>query len=54
MPQHKNDSFHEMTIKEKMATVVGIALLIIMVAGFIFGLYFFGMAGIFELAWCSV
>ena len=49
MPQHKNESFREMTIKEKMATVAGIALLIIMVAGFIFGLYFFGLAGIFEL-----
>ena len=49
MPQHKNESFREMTMKEKIATVVGIALLIIIVAGFIFGLYFFGLAGIFEL-----
>ncbi|WP_075618587.1 YrvL family regulatory protein [Paenisporosarcina indica] len=49
MPESKNDSFRDMNIKEKIATVVGIALLIIMVAGFLFGLIFFGMAGVFEL-----
>ncbi|GAB3056602.1 regulatory YrvL family protein [Virgibacillus ainsalahensis] len=49
MPEHKNDSFHDMNRKEKIATVAGIALLIILVAGFVLGLYFFGMAGIFEL-----
>ena len=49
MPEHKNDSFREMKIKEKTAIVAGIALLIILVAGFVLGLYFFGLAGIFEL-----
>lgn len=49
MPEHENDSFRDMNIKEKMATVGGIALLIILVLGFVFGLYFFGMVGAFEL-----
>lgn len=49
MPEHKNDSFRDMNIKEKVATVSVIALLIIMVVGFVLGLYFFGMAGVFEL-----
>ena len=49
MPEHENDSFCDMNIKEKMATVAGIGLLIILVVGFVFGLYFFGMVGVFEL-----
>ncbi|MFS0762303.1 YrvL family regulatory protein [Peribacillus phoenicis] len=49
MPENKNDSFRDMNIKEKMATVAGLAFLIIMVVGFVMGLYFFGLAGIFEL-----
>ncbi|KPH71289.1 MULTISPECIES: regulatory YrvL family protein [Bacillaceae] len=49
MPEHKNDSFRNMNIKEKMATILGIALLIILAVGFVFGLFFFGLAGIFEL-----
>ncbi|MGM0890075.1 MAG: YrvL family regulatory protein [Bacillota bacterium] len=49
MPENKNDSFHDMNIKEKMATVTGIAFLIILVVGFILGLYSFGLAGVFEL-----
>ncbi len=36
-------------IKGKIATVAGIALLIILVIGFVLGFYFFGMVGIFEL-----
>ncbi|ONN64117.1 regulatory YrvL family protein, partial [Herbaspirillum sp. VT-16-41] len=48
-PEHKNDSFRNMNIKEKMATILGIALLIILAVGFVFGLFFFGLAGIFEL-----
>lgn len=43
MPEHKNDSFRNMNIKEKMATILGIALLIILAVGFVFGL--------FSLAW---
>lgn len=49
MPEHKNDSFRDMNIKEKMATVSGIVLLISLVVGFVLGLYFFGMAGVFKL-----
>jgi hypothetical protein len=36
-------------MKEKTAIVAGIALLIILVAGFVLGFYFFGMAGVLEL-----
>lgn len=49
MPEHKDDSFRNMNIKEKILTIAGIALLIILVIGFVFGLYFFGLAGAFEL-----
>ncbi|MBK5482048.1 MULTISPECIES: YrvL family regulatory protein [unclassified Peribacillus] len=49
MPENKNDSFRDMNLKEKMATVTGLAFLIILVVGFVLGLYFFGLAGVFEL-----
>lgn len=49
MPENKNDSFRDMNIKEKMTTVAGIAFLIILVVGFVMGLYFFGLVGVFEL-----
>lgn len=49
MTEHNNDSFRDMNIKEKTVTVAGIALLIILVVGFVLGLYFFGMVGAFEL-----
>ncbi|MCF3942643.1 regulatory YrvL family protein [Oceanobacillus alkalisoli] len=49
MPESNDDSFRNMNKKEKIATVVGIALLILFVAGFIFGLYFFGLAGVFKV-----
>lgn len=45
----KNDSFRNMNLKDKAATVAGVSLLIILVAGFVLGIYFFGMAGIFKL-----
>lgn len=38
-----------MNIKEKMATVAGLAFLFILVVGFVWGLYFFGLAGVFAL-----
>ncbi|GGK02526.1 hypothetical protein GCM10007063_26050 [Lentibacillus kapialis] len=38
-----------MNKKEKTATIVGMTLLIILVAGFVLGIYFFGIEGIFEL-----
>ncbi|MFE0505100.1 YrvL family regulatory protein [Peribacillus butanolivorans] len=49
MPENKNDSFRDMNIKEKMTTVAGIVFLIILVVGFVMGLYFFGLVGVFEL-----
>lgn len=49
MEDDKEESFRNMTLKDKMLTIVGITLLIIFVIGVIFGFYFFGMAGIFEL-----
>ncbi|MFF2589622.1 YrvL family regulatory protein [Peribacillus butanolivorans] len=49
MPENKTDSFRDMNIKEKMTTVAGIAFLIILVTGFVMGLYFFGLVGVFEL-----
>lgn len=38
-----------MNLKGKIATIVGLALLIILVAALVIGLYIFGLAGIFEL-----
>ncbi|CDQ40607.1 YrvL family regulatory protein [Virgibacillus salexigens] len=49
MPEHKNNLFRDMNIREKTATIVGIGSLIILVLSFVIGLYFFGLAGIFEL-----
>ncbi|MEJ8766729.1 regulatory YrvL family protein [Oceanobacillus sp. HCA-5259] len=49
MPESNDYSFRNMNKKEKVATVVGIGLLILFVAGFIFGLYFFGLAGVFKV-----
>ncbi|WP_010651547.1 YrvL family regulatory protein [Oceanobacillus massiliensis] len=49
MSEHKNDSFHNMNIRKKMMIVAGIALLIIFVVSYVFGLYFFGFAGVFKL-----
>ncbi|MEH7386370.1 YrvL family regulatory protein [Bacillus sp. JJ1521] len=48
MAEHKNDSFRDLNIKNKTGTVVGIALLIIVLVGFLFGFYFFGIAGVFK------
>lgn len=42
-------SFKDMNVKEKLVTIIGIALLIILVIGIIFGLYFFGLAGVFKI-----
>ena len=48
MPEQE-DSFRDKSLKDKTVTVVGVALLLIFVLGFLFGLYFFGLAGIFKL-----
>lgn len=47
--EEMEDSFRNMNLKGKIATVIGIALLIVLVIGFVFGLYFFGLAGVFKL-----
>ncbi|WP_058307326.1 YrvL family regulatory protein [Gracilibacillus massiliensis] len=47
MSKYKDDSSSD--LKEKVATVAGITFLAIMVLGFVLGLYFFGMAGLFDL-----
>ena len=49
MPEDKDDSFRDMNIIEKTVTVAVITVLIILVVGFVFGLYLFGMAGVFKL-----
>lgn len=49
MPESNDDSFRNMNKKEKIVTVVGIALLIIVAVGFVFGIYFFGLAGVFKV-----
>nr|WP_106782880.1 YrvL family regulatory protein [Lysinibacillus timonensis] len=49
MTEHKNSSFRDMNIKEKIITILGIALLLILVSCFVLGLYFFGIVGVFEL-----
>lgn len=41
--------FREMNRKEKLATIVAITVLIVMAIGILFGIYFFGMAGIFNI-----
>lgn len=49
MADHHNESFKKMNLKEKTATVIGFTLFIIFVIGIVFGIYFFGVAGIFAL-----
>lgn len=49
MPEPVNDSFRDMNTKGKIVTVIGIALLILFVVSFVFVMYFFGLAGVFEL-----
>ncbi|GGP16063.1 YrvL family regulatory protein [Oceanobacillus neutriphilus] len=49
MSENENDSFRDKNVKEKIAIIIGITLLIIFAMGFVFGLYFFGLAGIFKL-----
>lgn len=47
--EHNDDSFKNMSLKEKTATVIGFTLFIILVTGFVLGIYFFGFAGVFAL-----
>ncbi|SES18005.1 Regulatory protein YrvL [Gracilibacillus ureilyticus] len=49
MSNNDSDSFRDMNGKEKIVTVLAIALLIIFAVGFVIGLYFFGIAGVFQL-----
>lgn len=49
MPEQKDDSFKNMSFKDKALTVIGLTLLIGLVLGFVFGTYYFGFVGVFEL-----
>jgi hypothetical protein len=42
MADQNNESFKSITVKEKTVTIIGITFLIILVIGFVFGIYFFG------------
>lgn len=49
MSKNNDDSFQNMNLKEKTATVIGITFFIALMSGFVLGIYFFGFAGAFEL-----
>lgn len=49
MPEQNDDSFKNMSFKDKALTVIGLTLLIGLVLGFVFGIYYFGFVGVFEL-----
>ncbi|WP_018930696.1 YrvL family regulatory protein [Gracilibacillus lacisalsi] len=49
MSEQNNDSFRDMNKREKVITVAAITLLIFLVVGFVIGVFFFGLAGLFEL-----
>ncbi|GIO23285.1 regulatory YrvL family protein [Oceanobacillus sp. J11TS1] len=49
MSEHNDDSFRGMNKKQKLRTVAGITLILVLVLGFIIGIYLFGMAGVFKL-----
>lgn len=49
MSENENDSFRDKNVKEKIIAIIGITLLIVLVVGFVFGLYFFGLAGVFKM-----
>jgi hypothetical protein len=49
MADQNNDSFKSMNFKEKTVIITGITILIILVIGFVFGIYFFGFVGVFKL-----
>lgn len=49
MAEHDDDSFKDMNLKEKVMTVIGIGLLLVLIIGFILGMFFLGFAGLFEL-----
>lgn len=49
MPQHDDDSFKNMNVKAKTATIIGFTLFIMLILSFVLGMFFFGFAGVFEL-----
>ena len=49
MLEDKEESSADMTKKEKRITFILLTLLILFLAGFMLGLYFFGLVGVFEL-----
>ena len=46
-------AFRDMNRKEKIATIAGITLLIVFLMSFVFGMYFFGLAGIYA-SWSTI
>lgn len=49
MSEDNDESFRNMSLKKKIGTIVGITLFVVLILGFIIGIYLFGMVGIFEL-----
>lgn len=49
MSEHQEESFRHKNLKQKIGTVVGVTLFLVVILGFIIGIYLLGLAGIFEL-----
>jgi len=49
LSQHNEESFRDMTMKQKIGTIAGLTLFIFFILGLVIGIYLFGMAGIFKL-----
>lgn len=49
MVEHNNGSFKNKNLKEKTTTIIGFTLFIVLVIGFVLGIFFFGFAGVFTL-----
>jgi len=49
MSGNKDDLFKNKSIKEKIATIIWFSLLIAFILAFVFGIFFFGFAGIFKI-----
>lgn len=46
---HHDEPFRDKNCKQKIGTIVGMTLFILFILGFVLGIYFFGVAGIFTL-----
>ncbi|GAB4073712.1 hypothetical protein GCM10028778_12150 [Barrientosiimonas marina] len=49
MSDEQDHSFRDMTLKDKIVTVIGATLFMSLVLGFVLAMFFFGFAGAFEL-----